>query len=339
MTSPLPPPADFDVVGIGNAIVDVLAPVPAEVVECAGLTVGIMTLVDAERSDALYALMGQAFEMSGGSCANSVTAIAAMGGRVGYVGRVRNDQFGQVFAHDCQAVGVTFANPPAEHGAPTARCLVFVHPDGQRTMATYLGACVELGPSDLPAHLIEGANVTLLEGYLWDKAPAKAACLEAAERAHRHGRKVALTLSDPFCVDRWRREFRTLIADHVDVLFANEAEIISLYEVEDFDAALQTVRRSVDVAALTRGPRGAVIVGGDEVHVIDAAPVDDVVDTTGAGDLFAAGFLRGLTGGLDLGACGRLGALAAGAIIQQYGPRAERALSPLFDQARTVAAG
>ncbi|MEO1089589.1 MAG: adenosine kinase [Pseudomonadota bacterium] len=333
-----PTPTDLDVVGIGNAIVDVLAPAPIDVVETAGLPAGIMTLVDAERSDALYALMGQGVEMSGGSCANSMAAVAAMGGRAGYVGRVRDDQFGQVFAHDCRAVGVTFTNPPAAGGAPTARCLVFVHPDGQRTMATHLGACVELSPDDLPPGLIESAAATLLEGYLWDKPAAKAACLAAAERAHAHGRKVALTLSDPFCVDRWRAEFRPLIADHVDVLFANEAEITSLYEVDDFDAALQIVRRSVDVAALTRGAKGAVIVGGDEVHVIDAAPVDKVVDTTGAGDLFAAGFLRGLTGGLDLAASGRLGAFAAAQIIQQYGPRAEEPLFPLVERARVGAA-
>jgi sugar/nucleoside kinase (ribokinase family) len=293
-----------------------------------------MTLVDADQSDRIYARMGQSLEMSGGSVANSTAAIAALGGRAGYIGRVNDDQFGKVFAHDCNAVGVTFKNPAATDGLPTARCLVLVHPDAQRTMATYLGACTELGPADLDRDMIEGAAVTFLEGYLWDKPDAKAACLQAADLAHRAGRRVALSLSDPFCVDRWRGEFRELIHGHVDVLFANEAEITSLYEVDDFDTALQHVRGSVEIAALTRSEKGAVILRGDEVHVVDAAEIEHLVDTTGAGDLFAAGFLHGLTDGMDLHQCGRLGVLTAGAIIQQYGPRAERSLKPLIDRAR-----
>ena len=325
--------AGLDVVGIGNAIVDVLAPVRVAVALDAGLEVGAMNLVDAARSDGLYDLMGQGVEMSGGSCANSMAALAAMGGRAGFIGRVRDDQFGKVFAHDMNAVGVRFLNPPAELGAPTARSLIFVHPDGQRTMATYLGACVELGPKDLQPRMIEDAAVTLLEGYLYDKAAAKAACLEAAKLAHANGRKVALSLSDPFCVDRWRDEFRALIKAHVDILFANEAEIRSLFQVQSFDEALQAVRAEVEVAALTRGARGSVVLRGDEVHVIDAARVETVVDTTGAGDLYAAGLLHGLTHGLDLASSGRLGSLAAGRIIQQYGPRAEVPLAPLVAQA------
>ncbi|MFW5678764.1 MAG: adenosine kinase [Pseudomonadota bacterium] len=334
MRMTLPADAALDVVGIGNAIVDVIAPADHAVVVDAGLAVGAMTLVDLDRSDELYGRMGQAIEMSGGSCANSMAALAAMGGRAGFVGRVRNDQFGKVFAHDCRAVGVTFANPPVADGAPTARCLVFVHPDSQRTMATYLGACVELGPQDLQPDLIAGAAVTLLEGYLYDRVPAKAACLEAARIAHAKGRKVALSLSDPFCVDRWRPEFRGLIASQVDILFANEAEITSLYEVETFDEALQAVRGTVEIAALTRGPKGSVLIAGEEVHVVDAASVPEVVDTTGAGDLYAAGLLRGLTAGMDLAAAGRLAALAAGRIIQQYGPRSETPLAPLVERAR-----
>jgi sugar/nucleoside kinase (ribokinase family) len=292
-----------------------------------------MTLVDATQADDLYARMGQTVEMSGGSCANSMAALASLGGRAGFIGRVRDDQFGKVFAHDCRGVGVTFENPPARTGAPTARCHVFVHPDGQRTMATYLGACVELAPQDVRADLVAGARVTLLEGYLYDRPLAKAACLEAARIAHANRRQVALSLSDPFCVDRWRNEFRDLIRAEVDILFANEAEVTSLYEVGAFDAALQAVRHDVELAVLTRGPKGSVVVRGDEVHVIDAATVAKVVDTTGAGDLYAAGFLRGLTGGLDLGACGRLGSLAAATVIQQMGPRAETPLAPLVGAA------
>ena len=323
----------LDVVGVGNAIVDVLAPAPVATVVNAGLAVGAMTLVDAVQAEALYERMGQTVEMSGGSCANSMAALASLGGRAGFIGRVRDDQFGQVFAHDCRAVGVTFENAPATTGAPTARCHVFVHPDGQRTMATYLGACVELGPSDVPANLVEAARITFLEGYLYDRPLAKAACREAARRAHANGGKVALSLSDPFCVARWRDEFRTLVHDQIDVLFANEGEITSLYEVDDFDAALQAVRHQVEIAVLTRGAKGSVVLRGDEIHVIDAAPVARIVDTTGAGDMFAAGFLRGLTAGFDLGACGRLGSLAAATIIQQLGPRAETPLAPLVEQA------
>lgn len=324
---------DLDVVGIGNAIVDILAQAPVATVVEAGLAVGSMTLVDADQADALYGRMGQTVEMSGGSCANSMAALASLGGRAGFIGRVRDDQFGQVFAHDCRAVGVAFANAPATTGAPTARCQVFVHPDGQRTMATYLGACVELAPQDVRPDLVARASVVLLEGYLYDRPLAKAACREAARIAHGKGRQVALSLSDPFCVDRWREEFRSLIRNEVDILFANEAEVTSLYRVTGFDEALQAVRHDVELAVLTRGAKGSVIVRGNEVHIVDAAPVRAVVDTTGAGDLYAAGFLRGLTAGLDLGACGRLGALAAATIIEQMGPRATASLAPLVARA------
>ncbi len=325
--------SELDVVGIGNAIVDVIGPAEASVVADAGLDVGAMTLVDATQSDALYAKLGPSVEMSGGSCANSMAALAALGGRAGYIGRVRDDQFGAVFAHDCRASGVVFNNAPATSGSPTARCLVFVHPDAQRTMATYLGACTELGPADLDTALIESARITLLEGYLWDKPDAKAACLKAATHAHRVGRQVALSLSDPFCVDRWRAEFRELVDGHVDLVFANEAEVTSLYEAADFDEALQAIRGKVEVAALTRGPKGCVVLAGDEVHVVDAAEIGRLVDTTGAGDLFAAGFLYGLANGLDVHVSARLGSLSAGLIIQQFGPRAERPLVPLIAQA------
>jgi sugar/nucleoside kinase (ribokinase family) len=259
-----------------------------------------------------------------------MTGIASFGGQVAYIGMVADDQLGEVFAHDMRTSGVTFENEPSKAGPPTARCLIFVTPDGQRTMNTYLGACVELGPEDVRDGLVAEAAVTYLEGYLWDRPSAKEACLKAARICHATGGRLALTLSDPFCVDRWRPEFQRLVQDEVDILFANEAEITSLYEAASFDAALQEVRRHVRCAALTRGPKGSVVVQGDELHVIDAAPIERVVDTTGAGDLYAAGFLRGLTAGLELASCGRLGSAAAARIIQIYGPRSPEPLAPLF---------
>jgi sugar/nucleoside kinase (ribokinase family) len=326
--------AKVDVLGLGNAIVDVLAHSSDALLAELGLVKGAMTLVDEPTVETLYRRMGPAREVSGGSCANTMAALAALGGRPAYVGRVKDDQLGRVFAHDIRAAGVAFRSRPAPDGPSTARCLVFVTPDAQRTMQTYLGACVELGPEDVEPELVAEAEITYLEGYLWDRPEAKAACRKAAEIAHRHGRRVALTLSDPFCVDRWRAEFQDLVEREVDILFANEAELTALYEAPSFDRALQEVRRHVHFAALTRGPRGSVVVKGQEVHVIDAAPIERLVDTTGAGDLYAAGFLRGLGLGLDLGACGRLGSLCAAAIIQQFGARAELPLAPLLERVR-----
>ncbi|MDX6748264.1 adenosine kinase [Geminicoccaceae bacterium 1502E] len=323
-----------DVLGIGNAIVDVLSHAEDALLADLGLTKGAMTLVDEARVEELYRRMGPGREVSGGSCANTMAALAALGSRAAYVGRVRDDQLGEVFAHDIRATGVTFRSAPGREGPATARCLVFVTSDAQRTMQTYLGACVELGPEDVDEELVSQSAVTYLEGYLWDRPEAKAACRKAADICHASGGKLALTLSDPFCVDRWRGEFRELVEKEVDILFANEAEITSLYEVDDFDSALQEVRRHVHFAALTRGPRGSVVVRGDEVHVIDAVAPSQVLDSTGAGDLYAAGFLHGLTAGLDLAACGRLGSLCAAEIISQYGARAERPLARLVEIAR-----
>jgi sugar/nucleoside kinase (ribokinase family) len=322
----------FDVLGIGNAIVDVLARAEEADIDRLGLDKGIMTLVDEPRIQELYRELGPAHEISGGSAANTLAAVASLGGRGAYIGRVHADQLGEVFAHDMRAAGVTFETAPSRSGPATARCLIFVTPDAQRTMQTYLGACVELSPEDVDEALVAAAEVTYLEGYLWDRPAAKAAFEKAADVCHKAGRKLALTLSDPFCVDRWRGEFKTLVEQKVDILFANEAEITSLYEVDSFDTALQEVRRHVQFAALTRGPRGSVVVRGDEIHVIDPAPVEKLVDTTGAGDLYAAGFLRALTAGLDLGRCGRLGSAAAAAIIGIYGPRSPEPLRPLFDR-------
>lgn len=322
----------FDVLGIGNAIVDIVAHAEDGLLDELGLAKGTMTLVDAERSAEIYARMGPAHEVSGGSCANTMAALADLGGRAAFIGRVRDDQLGEVFRHDIRASGVHFSTPPSSDGPSTARCLVFVTPDAQRTMATYLGACVELGPDDVDPDLVQRARITYLEGYLWDRPEAKAACRKAAALCHAAGNRLALTLSDPFCVARWRAEFRALVENEVDILFANEGEITSLYQVPTFDQALQEVRRHVDFAVLTRGPAGSVVVAGNEIHIIDAAIPDRVLDTTGAGDLYAAGFLRGLTAGLDLASCGRLASLCAAQILTQYGARADVSLRPLFEQ-------
>ncbi len=319
----------LDVVGIGNAIVDVLAHADESFLVEHDLAKGAMTLIDAESAERLYAAMGPGIEISGGSAANTMVGLAAFGGRAGFIGKVRDDQLGAVFAHDLRAAGVAFETPPAADGPPTARSLILVTPDAQRTMCTYLGACVELGPDEIDEARIAAAAITYLEGYLWDPPAAKEAFRKAYRIAHENGRRVALTLSDPFCVDRHRDEFRALIDDHVDILFANEAEIMSLYEVGDFDSALQKVRGRCPIAALTRGPKGSVIVADGEVHVIDAEPVARIVDTTGAGDLYAGGFLYGLARGLDLARCARLGGLAAAEVIGHMGARPEADLARL----------
>ncbi len=275
--------SDIDVVGIGNAIVDVLSQAEDDFLAAHGLPKGLMTLIDAERADALYGAMGPGVEMSGGSAANTIAGLASLGGRGAFIGKVRDDQLGAVFRHDVTALGVRFDTPAAADSAPTARCLILVTPDAQRTMNTYLGACVELGPDDIDDETIRSAQVTYLEGYLWDPPGAKAAFRKAVDIAHAAGRKVALSLSDPFCVDRYRDEFPELVEHGIDILFANEDELKSLYQVDSFDDGLRHVRGHCEVAALTRSEKGSVIVSGDEVHVIDAAPVDKVVDSTGAG--------------------------------------------------------
>jgi sugar/nucleoside kinase (ribokinase family) len=325
--------ASLDVVGIGNAMVDVLARADDAFLERQGLRKGAMTLIDAERAETLYAAMGPAMEMSGGSAGNTMAGIASLGGAGAYIGRVRDDGLGRVFAHDIRATGVRFDTPPSESGAPTGRCLILVTPDAQRTMSTFLGACVELGPEDIAADLIAAARVTYLEGYLYDPPRAQEAFRKAAELAHAAGRKVALSLSDPFCVERHRAEFRALIDSHVDILFANQAEICSLCETEDFDEALGGVRGSCEIAALTRSERGSVVATARATHVIPAAPVDKLVDTTGAGDLYAAGFLRGFTGGRDLVLCGRLGSLCAAEVIGHFGARPATSLTRLAAEA------
>jgi sugar/nucleoside kinase (ribokinase family) len=319
----------FDVVAIGNALVDVIAHADDSFIREHALVKGSMTLIDSAQAEAFYALMPPAVESSGGSAGNTIAGIASLGGSAAYIGKVADDQLGRVFRHDIAAAGVHFDVAPAANGAGTGRCLIIVTPDAQRTMQTFLGAGSSLGPTDVSAELIADAQVTYLEGYLWDPPGAKEAFLKAAAVAHEAGRKVSLTLSDQFCVDRYRREFRDLVEHHVDILFANEAEILSLYEVETFDEALQHVRGHCEVAALTRSEKGAVILGNGDVHVIDAEPAD-VIDTTGAGDLYAAGFLYGLTHGHDLRTCGRMGAICAAEVISHYGARPEVPLGPLL---------
>jgi sugar/nucleoside kinase (ribokinase family) len=319
----------LDVVAVGNAIVDVLARASDDSLGDLGLAKGAMTLIGAPDAERLYAKMAAATECSGGSAANTAVGLAQLGGRAGFIGKVRDDQLGQIFSHDIRAVGVEFATPPATNGAPTARCLIFVTPDAQRTMQTFLGVAGELGPDDVDPGMIQRARITYLEGYLFDPPPAKKAFERAASLAHGAGKRVALSLSDPFCVDRHRSDFQRFIADHVDVLFANEAEIKSLYQTDTFDAALQVVRGQCEVAVLTRSEKGAAIVAGPEVHVVDAERVSAVVDTTGAGDLFAAGFLFGYTQGLSLATAGRIGAVCAGEIISHFGARPATSLAAL----------
>ncbi len=325
--------AELDVVGIGNALVDVLSQETDAFIRAQGLTKGAMQLVDEARARELYAAMGPAMEVSGGSAANTIVGVGSFGGRAHYVGKVRDDQLGEVFSHDLRSVGVGYSTSAATSGPSTGRCLIVVTPDAQRTLTTFLGASIQLGPADVDPGLIERAGILYLEGYLFDPPQAQRAFHAAAGIAHAAGAKVALTLSDPFCVDRHRAAFRELVERHVDILFANEVEIRALYQARDFDGALQQVRRHTAVAALTRSEQGSVVVAGDEIHVIDAHPVTTVVDTTGAGDLYAAGFMFGLSRGLGLAVCGRLGSLAAGEVISHVGARP---MVPLAELAGSV---
>lgn len=311
----------FDVVGVGNSLVDVIAHAPDEFLHSEGLAKGTMTLIDTERAVGLYRALGSAVEMSGGSAANTMCGIASFGGRAAYIGKVAPDDLGEVFAHDLLAVGVSFRPGRPDGDVPTGRCLIVVTPDAQRTMNTYLGMSSLLHPGDIDRPAIADAQVVYLEGYLFDRPAAKEAFRLAARTAHEAGRQVSLTLSDPFCVDRHRDDFRDLVSDEVDILFGNGEELCSLYEVESFEAAVAEVRIHCALAAITRGKDGSVIVTPDGLVEVAAEPVARVLDTTGAGDLYAAGFLYGLTQGRSLPQCGRLGSIAAAEIISHVGPR------------------
>ena len=324
--------SEYDLVGIGNAMVDVLATVDDAFLEEQTLDKGAMTLVDTDRASEIYAKMPPAQEVSGGSCGNTMAGFASLGGKGVFIGKVRDDQLGNVFRHDMQSIGVDFFTPATTEGPQTGSCLVLITPDAQRTMCTNLGAASNLTPKDIDKDIIQAAKVVYMEGYLFDPPDAQDAFVEAADLSHDAGRKVSITLSDPFCVDRHRHAFQMLVADHTDILFGNEEEIKSLYQVDDFDAALQHVRGHCEIACLTRSSKGSVILSGDEVHIIDPLPLDPVVDTTGAGDQFAAGFLYGYTQGMDLRKCGEIATLTATEVISHVGARPEANLKELVER-------
>lgn len=316
----------LDVVGVGNALVDVVASVDESFIPAQGLSKGGMMLIDAARAGALYDAMPPARESSGGSGANTIAALASLGGKAGFIGRVGRDELGDVFAHDIRAQGVVFDDSRRDSAEPTGRCLIVVTPDAERTMNTSLACNVNFSPEDLSKEMIQSARVVYLEGYLYDQPKAKEAYLQAAQWAREAGREVALTLSDSFCVQRHHADFRKLVKN-VDILFANEHEITALYETDDFEAAARQAAVEVKLAVLTRSAKGATIIsGGQSVHV-SAEKVAKVVDLTGAGDAFAAGFLYGYTQGLPLAEAGRIAALCAAEVISHVGARPEVKLS------------
>ena len=319
----------YDVVGIGSAIVDIIARCDDDFIGRQGLQKGTMRLIDAAEAERLYGEMGPGVETSGGTIPNSCAGLASFGGKAAFIGKVARDQMGEVFTHDIRAVGVTFQTAPAENSAPTARCLILVTPDGERTMNTFLGAATELTSRELDPALIGAGKVVYLEGYSFDMPAAKQAFYDAAEIARAAGTTVALSLSDPFCVERHRADFLVFIRRGVDLVFANEREVLSLYETSDFDAACRALAVDCKLAAVTRSAKGSVILSGGEAVSVAAAPVERVVDTTGAGDLYASGFLFGHARGMDLATSGKLGSLAAVEIISHIGPRPEASLASL----------
>jgi sugar/nucleoside kinase (ribokinase family) len=327
----------YDVIGLGNAIVDVLARAEDDFLVKHGMAKGSMSLIDEARAEAIYAAMGPAIEISGGSAANAIVGVASFGGKAAFIGTVKEDVLGGVFSHDIRAEGVTFNTKPIKNGPPTARSYILVTPDGERTMNTYLGAAQLLSAAEISEKEIQSAKVVYLEGYLWDPQNAKDAFLKAAKIAHQAKRTVALTLSDAFCVDRYRDEFRSLIkGGTVDLLFANEAELKSLYQTADFDSAITALREDTKFAVVTRSEKGAIVATKDKIETIDAFPVDNIVDTTGAGDLFAAGFLYGFARGFPHVTSAKLGALAAAEVISHLGARPERKLADLAREKRLL---
>ena len=324
--------ATFDICGLGMAIVDIIAESNEAFLSSHKIAKGVMTLVDEARADFLYSRIGPAVETSGGSVANTVAGVAALGGNAAFVGKVRNDQLGTIFRHDLRALNVHFATPPATEGPATARCLILVTPDAQRSMNTYLGAAGEMTSADIDMDIVRNSKIVFLEGYLFDKPAAQAALLLAGQTAHAAKRLVALSLSDPFCVDRHRSAFRELVKNETDILLANEHELMSLYQTSTFEKAMTAAKADCHLVVGTRSAAGAVIACNSETVTIAAEPVEQVVDSTGAGDLFAAGFLYGLTHGHDLATSGRLGALAAAEIISHYGPRPQHSLRDFVTQ-------
>ncbi|HUO11750.1 MAG TPA: adenosine kinase [Caulobacteraceae bacterium] len=320
--------SSYDVAAIGNAIVDVIAPADDAFLAANGLAKGAMMLIDEAQAQALYAKMAAGLETSGGSAANTVAGVASLGGSAAYLGKVAGDQLGDVFAHDTRAIGVAYDTPRLMSGPATGRSLINVTPDGQRTMCTFLGASNQLTPADVDPKLIEGAAIVYLEGYLFDPSEARRAFAKAAGLARAAGRTIAITLSDAFVVERHRKALLQFIEAEVDLVFANEAEIGSLFETPDFEAAVAAIRQRTRIAAVTRSEHGSVVVTPTESHTVGIFPVDKVVDSTGAGDQYAAGFLFGLARGRPLAECGRLGAMAAAEVISHYGPRPE---TPLAD--------
>lgn len=331
MTTP-----QFDVVGLGNAIVDVISKADDAFLAEWSIHKDSMNLIEVDRATALTHASIDALETSGGSGANTIAGIASFGGKAAYIGKVADDRLGDVFRKDMTSAGIPFETSPLVGGAGTARSIIFVTPDGARSMNTYLGASVEFAPSDVDTATVQNGGILYLEGYLFDKEAAKAAFVHAAEIAHAGKRKVSLTLSDGFCVDRHRDSFLQLIRNQVDILFANEDELLSLYQTTDFDQAVDRLRMDTGLAAITRSAKGSVVIGDGDPIAVPAEPVDQVVDTTGAGDQYAAGFLFGLSRGLPLAVCAKLGHIAAAEVISHYGPRPQVRLADLAQQAGII---
>lgn len=320
----------FDVLTIGNAIVDIIANSDDAFLEKENIIKGAMNLIDVERAEHLYAAMTPEIETSGGSAGNTAAGIADLGGKAAYFGKVSDDHLGGVFSKDMKSIGAHFETAPLQGNPPTARSMIFVTPDGERSMNTYLGACVELKPDDIDEQVVADSKITYFEGYLWDAPLAKDAIRKAGEIAHKHNRQFSMTLSDPFCVDRFRDEFLELMrSGTVDIVFANDAELKSLYQTESFEEALEAVRKDCKLAAVTKGEHGSVVVQGDETYSVAAEPIEKLVDTTGAGDLYAAGFLFGLTNDYTLDTCAKIGGIAAAEVIQHVGPRPQSSLKEL----------
>ncbi|GGB47866.1 adenosine kinase [Roseibium aquae] len=321
----------FDALCIGNAICDVFAHVEEDFLVSENLIKGSMRLIDTEEALSLYGKMGQTVRISGGSAGNTASGIASLGGTPAYFGKVANDDLGESYTHDMTGTGVHFQTPPLENGIPTARSMILITPDGERTMNTYLGACTHFGPADVNEDIVAASAVTYMEGYLWDPEEAKKAFLTAADIAHKHGRKVAITLSDAFCVDRYRSEFLDMIKDGVvDIVFANDHELKSLFETADLETAIKAAQDSNALVALTLGSDGAMVISDGQRTKVDAQKVSDIVDLTGAGDLFASGFLFGMARGYDHQTSAELGCLCAASVIRHVGARPER---PLKDTA------